>query len=143
MIDGSILWQLCEEISQELGPFQRIFRVIDEYYMPTRYPDAVPGKGSVSPSIENAREALEAAEEVYSLIRSKVGTAEQGYGTLLSIHITHKTQTALPMITRLKNRIASRNFTVGAIGLRYVGLPVRHSRPTPATPCLECLPFPS
>lgn len=72
------LWRLCEEILQELEPFERLFRIIDEYYLPTRYPDAVPGKGSASPSIENAREALEAAEKAYSLIRSKVGTAGQG-----------------------------------------------------------------
>lgn len=69
------LWRLCEEILQELEPFERQFRVIDEYYIPTRYPDAVPGKGSTSPSIDNAREALEAAEKVYSLIRSEVGSA--------------------------------------------------------------------
>jgi len=72
------LWQPCEDILQELEPLETLFRVIDEYYLPTRYPDAVPGKGSASPSIENAREALEAAEKVYSLIRSKVGIAEQG-----------------------------------------------------------------
>ena len=72
------LWRLCEEILQELEPFERQFRVIDEYYIPTRYPDAVPGKGSTSPSIDNAQEALGAAEKVYTLIHSEVGSAGSG-----------------------------------------------------------------
>ena len=65
------LWRLCDEIFQELGPFEGAFRIIDAYYIPARYPDAVPGGGGISPSTEQAQEALETAEKVYAMIREK------------------------------------------------------------------------
>ena len=46
-------------------------RILDQYYIPTRYPDGVPGSlpGGL-PSEKHARQALDIAERVVSLSRS-------------------------------------------------------------------------
>lgn len=66
------LWSLCESTLEELRSLAGILRIIDEYYVPTRYPDAVPGMGAVSPTEDQAREALETAERVYSVVRKVI-----------------------------------------------------------------------
>jgi HEPN domain-containing protein len=67
------LWTLCSEIGDGLSQFKEKFKIIDEYYMPTRYPDAVPGTlASGLPSEDNAREALNTAESVYLLVKNWV-----------------------------------------------------------------------
>lgn len=66
------LLQLCGEILQELMPLEGLFRVIDGYYIPARYPDAAPSGGEMSPGAAQAGEAIETAENVYALILSRV-----------------------------------------------------------------------
>lgn len=59
--------QLCGEILQELMPLEGLFRVIDGYYIPARYPDAAPSGGEMLPGAAQAGEAIETAENVYAL----------------------------------------------------------------------------
>lgn len=64
------LGKLCSEIEKELSRFTSQLKIIDEYYISTRYPDAVPGSTAAgSPSKENAKEVLEIAEEIHNVIR--------------------------------------------------------------------------
>lgn len=67
------LWKLCQEIEKELSILEEKFKIIDEYYIPSRYPDAIPGSSPLAePSIDNATEALDTAFTVYRIISDKV-----------------------------------------------------------------------
>ncbi|MDI6689719.1 MAG: HEPN domain-containing protein [Actinomycetota bacterium] len=63
------LWPLCYEIKTELLGYEKEFKVIDGYYIPTRYPDAVPASSVSMPSLGDAKEALNAAEDVHRIIK--------------------------------------------------------------------------
>ncbi len=68
------LWKLCRSLEKELTPFEGRFRIIDEYYIPARYPDVLPGSLlSGEPSLDNAGEALETATRIYKIINDKIG----------------------------------------------------------------------
>ena len=46
--------------------------ILDRFYIPTRYPDAIPGSLSEGlPNKEDASEALQVAEEVLNFIKRK------------------------------------------------------------------------
>ncbi len=48
---------------------------IEDYYVPTRYPDAAPGmKASSPPSKEDAAEALKTAEEIFGFIQNYINS---------------------------------------------------------------------
>jgi HEPN domain-containing protein len=52
--------------------------VLDQYYLPSRYPDAVIGsKPGGFPSAKDAEEALEIAESVWSAMLGKIGIQPQ------------------------------------------------------------------
>lgn len=68
------------DLVQECIPFDRTFAnlvdgalILDQYYIPTRYPDATPGTLPQGlPSTKQAREALTAAEKAYKLVNRLV-----------------------------------------------------------------------
>lgn len=69
------LWRLCEGIEKELAPMSDKFKIVDEYYIPARYPDALPGSlFGAEPSEDNAQEALDAATEVYAIMTYHLGS---------------------------------------------------------------------
>lgn len=55
-----------------LEPFKNKIKMVDEFYVPTRYPNGTPGDLSTRRANEtDAREALAAAEEIFQLVLSK------------------------------------------------------------------------
>ena len=65
---------LCAAILPSLEGLEDSLRIVDEYYIPSRYPDGVPGSFKDSlPNRKNAKEALETAEKILSLIKNKLG----------------------------------------------------------------------
>ena len=64
---------LCTEIQQELEPLKADLKLLDEFYLPTRYPDAIPGGLAAGlPSIEDAQRALQAATAIRQIIRARI-----------------------------------------------------------------------
>lgn len=58
----------CEAHDAEFARFLNDCIVVDQYYIPTRYPDGVPGGlPGGTPSEEQAREAIAAAERILAL----------------------------------------------------------------------------
>jgi len=56
-----------------LEPLKDDLKLIDEFYLPTRYPDAVPGgmaEGLLG--LDEAKSALETAATILQLIRSRI-----------------------------------------------------------------------
>lgn len=64
---------LCAELKLDLDLLKDELKLIDEFYIPTRYPDAIPGglRGG-SPDAQDAKKALETAAKVLKLIRDRV-----------------------------------------------------------------------
>lgn len=59
------LLRLSIRVKSELGMFFDYAIILDQYYIPTRYPDAVPGVMEDGlPDQEDAREALNMAKEI-------------------------------------------------------------------------------
>ncbi len=59
----------CEALDSTFGVYRAACIVVDQYYIPTRYPDGVPGGlADGLPSETEAREALNAAEEVFRFV---------------------------------------------------------------------------
>ena len=64
---------LCSEIQQELEPLKTDLKLLDEFYLPTRYPDAIPGGLAAGlPSTEDAQRALQAATAIRQIIRARI-----------------------------------------------------------------------
>lgn len=63
---------ICEEISKEdFAQFEDIALILDQYYKPTRYPDAIIGSlPDGLPDEEDAREALDMAKEIFKFIQN-------------------------------------------------------------------------
>jgi HEPN domain-containing protein len=60
------LYRLCN--ADFLGPFKNKIKLIDEFYIPTRYPDGVPGSLPERASNEtDAKEALKTAEDIMQI----------------------------------------------------------------------------
>ena len=67
------LAKLCFEIAGDLEPLKDDLKLIDEFYLPTRYPDAVPGGMAEGlPGLDEAKSALETAATILQLIRSRI-----------------------------------------------------------------------
>ena len=65
--------KLCVEIAVDLEPLRDDLKLIDEFYIPTRYPDAVPGGlADGLPGPNEAKSALETATTILELIRSRI-----------------------------------------------------------------------
>ena len=67
------LAEACSKLDRRIERFNKDFRILDEFYIPTRYPDAIPGslKG-FSPSKKRAEEALEMAEKIKAFIEAAI-----------------------------------------------------------------------
>jgi len=64
---------LCAEIQEELEPLKIELKLLDEFYLPTRYPDAIPGGlGAGLPSTEDAQRALRAATAILGIVRARI-----------------------------------------------------------------------
>lgn len=61
----------CAKLSGGFAAFLKDFRILDEFYIPTRYPDAAPGtlKDS-SPSKKRAEEAMDIARRVLVFVKA-------------------------------------------------------------------------
>ena len=56
-----------------LSKYINELKVIDTFYIPTRYPDGIPGSlNNKLPNREDAKESLEVAESVLSIIKGKL-----------------------------------------------------------------------
>ena len=65
------LIEKCKEIKKQLNVYKKDIKILDEFYIPTRYPDGIPGSFEDSlPSKEDAKEALETAERIYLIINN-------------------------------------------------------------------------
>jgi HEPN domain-containing protein len=63
----------CEALDAEFVTYRADCIVVDQYYIPTRYPDGVPGGlASGLPGPAEAREARDAADEVFQFIASQL-----------------------------------------------------------------------
>jgi HEPN domain-containing protein len=63
----------CETLDAAFGAYRADCIVVDQYYIPTRYPDGVPGglAGGL-PGETEAREALNAADEVFQFVATQL-----------------------------------------------------------------------
>ena len=67
------LAKLCSELSADLEPLKTNLRLLDEFYIPTRYPDAIPGGLAEGlPTVDDAKLAVETAGKVLGLVRDRV-----------------------------------------------------------------------
>ena len=65
----SELLGLCVELERSFGQFQEECLLLDRYYIPTRYPDALPGtKPEGLPNRDDAAEALEILRRLRKMI---------------------------------------------------------------------------
>ena len=64
---------LCPEMQEDLEPLKTELKLIDEFYIPTRYPDAIPGGlPGGAPSADDAALALQTANAILGLVRSHI-----------------------------------------------------------------------
>ena len=64
---------LCKEITNKLTTFKNDLKILDEFYIPTRYPDAVPGSLPTGlPSEQDAQHALQTAQKILELIEQEI-----------------------------------------------------------------------
>ena len=67
------LAHLCKELGPDLIPLKNELKLLDEFYIPTRYPDAIPGGLSMAlPGQRDAQEALQLAERIFVLVQEKL-----------------------------------------------------------------------
>jgi HEPN domain-containing protein len=67
------LAKLCGELDSDLETFKNELKLLDEFYIPTRYPDAIPGGLAEGlPGPDDAKLALETAANVLDLVRNRV-----------------------------------------------------------------------
>ena len=67
------LCQVVPELNIDLAPFKKEIRLIDKFYIPTRYPDGVPGSlEDRMPSRKHAKIALKTAQDVYQILSKKL-----------------------------------------------------------------------
>jgi HEPN domain-containing protein len=78
---GHSVADLVDDCSHIDSNFEELFRIagsLDKYYIPTRYPDGLPGGIPSNAYIdEDARMALKMAEEVISFVKSKENFFQQ------------------------------------------------------------------
>ena len=67
------LANLCIELAVDLEPLKNDLKLIDEFYIPTRYPDAIPGGLAEGlPGSDEAKSALDTAPAILELVRNRV-----------------------------------------------------------------------
>jgi HEPN domain-containing protein len=72
------LGKACVQYDREFNKHEKAFRVLDRYYITTRYPNGLPG---LTPSEyfdeDEAAKAISSAREIIALVKSKLGTKGQ------------------------------------------------------------------
>ena len=69
----SELLALCRVLEQRAGELESICEQLDRYYLPTRYPDALPGMGPEGlPTRQDAEEAVELLRQAMGWIETKL-----------------------------------------------------------------------
>ncbi len=69
---GDLLTE-CEVIDSDFNQFINQCIVIDQYYIPTRYPDTIPGgKASGLPNKAEAEEAIKIADTILKFVNSRL-----------------------------------------------------------------------
>lgn len=72
-----VLLNLCAEINQEFKNILEKCIKLDDYYIPTRYPDALPGTlPDGLPGKEDAQEAISTLEEAMDFVRKGLAKIE-------------------------------------------------------------------
>lgn len=67
------LLNLCSNLDNSFKDFENYALTIDRYYIPVRYPDALPGSlPEGMPSKEDAEEALKMAEEIFEFVKNEI-----------------------------------------------------------------------
>lgn len=67
------LANLCVELEKDLDLLKTDLKLLDEFYIPTRYPDAVPGALPTGvPELADAEAALHTATKIFELVRSRI-----------------------------------------------------------------------
>jgi len=61
--------QICKENDQEFNKFYEAAKLLNPFYIGTRYPDFI-----ISVNKSNAEKALQAAEEIAAFTRSKLSS---------------------------------------------------------------------
>ncbi len=68
-----ILLNQCEILKPEFSQFQVDCTVIDQYYLPTRYPDGIPGGLPTGlPTQQQAQRAITAAETILQFVTAQL-----------------------------------------------------------------------
>lgn len=63
----------CEKLNDEFARFRDLCIVVDQYYIPTRYPNGVPGSlAGGLPGEQEAAEAVAAADEVLNFVAMRM-----------------------------------------------------------------------
>ena len=66
------LANLCVELAADLEPLKNDLKLLDEFYIPTRYPDAIPGGlADGLPGLDEAKLALATAANVLEIVRNQ------------------------------------------------------------------------
>jgi len=67
------LLNLCEKYDKEFNKLSRSCKILNGYYTPTRYPDALPGMTFSGVFKKNeAKEAVELSEEIVKFVKEKI-----------------------------------------------------------------------
>ncbi len=67
-----VLLKLCAKVEQEFKEMINVCIKLDDYYIPTRYPDALPGiLAEGMPEKDDAEEAISILEEVMDFVTKK------------------------------------------------------------------------
>ena len=67
------LLDLCRHVDPSLAQFLSDCKVVDEYYIPTRYPAGTPGvKPTGFPSASDAKEAIAVADSILNFVRERL-----------------------------------------------------------------------
>lgn len=64
---------MCKEYDSKFADFEESALIIDRYYIPVRYPDALPGSLSEGmPSKDDASESLEISKRIFDYVKNQV-----------------------------------------------------------------------
>lgn len=67
------LIEMCKEYDRQFSDFNEFALIIDCYYIPVRYPDALPGNlPEGMPSKNDALESLKISNKIFSFVKSKI-----------------------------------------------------------------------
>lgn len=67
------LLAICKTLDRDFGELDEIAIKLDQYYIPTRYPDALPGTGKEGmPTKEDSKEAINLLSKVLVWVKNKL-----------------------------------------------------------------------